>query len=153
MSPATPPCKRVYRYLIIYTKNWKNTSPSYCSSVFFLRFFWTRMPWGASGKLKPRHAPSSASRPGSRPVSRPAANSRATAAPETQKGDRISPAAKRFPPSPFREAVKPPLLVPVLRDGLGGDLCDGHPLGLRPGEDRFHDVGREVVQGKNSCDV
>ena len=44
------------------------------------------------------------------------------------------------------EAVKPPLLVPVLRDRLSGDLCDGHPLGLRPGEDRFHDVGREVVQ-------
>ena len=36
--------------------------------------------------------------------------------PETQKGGRISPAAKRFPPSPFREAVKPPLLVPVLQN-------------------------------------
>ena len=30
-------------------------------------------------------------------------------APETQKGGRISPAAKRFPLSLFRETVKPPL--------------------------------------------
>ena len=38
--------------------------------------------------------------------------------PETQKGGKISPAAKRFPLSPFREAVKPPLFVPVLRNRL-----------------------------------
>ena len=96
--------------------------------------------------LSPRTGPPSLPSPGL-PLTR------ATAPQKTQKGGRISPAAKRFPPSPFREAVKPPLLVPVLRDGLGGDLCDGHPLGLRSGEDRFHDVGREVVQGKDSCDV
>ena len=64
-----------------------------------------------------------------------AANSR-DRPPETQKGGRISPAAKRFPPSPFREAVKPPLVVPVLRDRLLGELCDGQPIGFDPGEDR-----------------
>ena len=44
-----------------------------------------------------------------------------------EKGGKISPAAKRFPPSPFREAVKPPLFVPVFRDRLLGELCDGQP--------------------------
>ena len=42
--------------------------------------------------------------------------SRATGPLKTQKGGKISPAARRFPLSPFREAVKPPLLVPVFRD-------------------------------------
>ena len=95
------------------------------------------------GRQQFRHTPCSSTFP---PIA-------ATMPPETQKDGRISPAARRFPPSPFREAVKPPLLVPVLRNGLGGDLCDGHPLWLRSGEDRFHDVGCEVVQGKDSCDV
>ena len=54
---------------------------------------------------------------------------------------------------PHGEAVEPPLFVPVLGDRLRGELCDGHSIGLRSGEDRFHDVGREVVQGKDSCDV
>ena len=34
---------------------------------------------------------------------------------------------------PFREAVKPPLFVPVLRDRLSGELFDGQPLGFDPG--------------------
>jgi len=38
--------------------------------------------------------------------------------PETQKGGKISPAARRFPLSPRWEAVKPPLFVPVFRDRL-----------------------------------
>ena len=96
--------------------------------------------------LSPRTGPPSLPSPG-------LPRTRATAPQETQKGGRISPAAKWFPLSPCREAVKPPLLVPVFGDGLRGELCDGHPIGLRPGEDRFHDVGREVVQGKDSCDV
>ena len=37
---------------------------------------------------------------------------------------------------PFREAVKPPLFVPVFRDRLLGELCDGQPIGFEPGEDR-----------------
>ncbi|MBO4632700.1 MAG: hypothetical protein J5858_12320 [Lentisphaeria bacterium] len=37
---------------------------------------------------------------------------------KTQKGGKISPGARRFPPSLFRETVKPPLFVPVLRDRL-----------------------------------
>ena len=28
------------------------------------------------------------------------------------------------------KAVKPPLLVPVLRDRLLGELCDGQPIGF-----------------------
>lgn len=42
----------------------------------------------------PRHGPSSASRPASRPVPALVANSRHRA-PETQKGGKISPAARR----------------------------------------------------------
>ena len=73
--------------------------------------------------------------------------------PETQKGGKISPAAKRFPLSPFREAVKPPLLVPVFRDRLLGQLCDGQPIGFDPGEDRLDDVRGKAVQGKDAGDV
>ena len=100
----------------------------------------------------PRHAPFVAPRPAFRPVPRSAANSRHRA-PETQKGGRISPAAKRFPLSPFREAVKPPLLVPVLRDRLLGELCDGQPIGFDPREDRLDDVRGKAVQGKDAGDV
>ena len=74
-------------------------------------------------------------------------------APETQKGGKISPAAKRFPPSLFREAVKPPLFVPVFRDRLLGELCDGQPIGFDPGEDRLDDVRGKAVQGKAAADV
>ena len=77
----------------------------------------------------------------------------ATGPPETKKGGRISPAAKRFPLSPFREAVKPPLFVPVFRDRLLGELCDGQPIWFDPGEDRFDDVRGETVQGKDAGDV
>ena len=42
---------------------------------------------------------------------------------KTQNGGRISPAAKRFPLSPFRETEKPPLFVPVFRD-VFHNLCD-----------------------------
>ena len=82
----------------------------------------------------------------------PAANLRHEA-PETQKGGKISPAAKRFPLSPFREAVKPPLLVPVFRDRLLGQLCDGQPIGFDPGEDRLDNVRGKAVQGKDAGDV
>ena len=82
----------------------------------------------------------------------PAANSRHRA-PETPKGGKISPAARRFPPSPLREAVKPPLFVPVLRDRLLGELCDGQPIGFDPGEDRLDDVRGKAVQGKDAGDV
>ena len=74
-------------------------------------------------------------------------------APETQKGGRISPAAKRFPLSPFWEAVKPPLFVPVFRDRLLGELCDGQPIGFDPREDRLDDVRGKAVQGKDAGDV
>ena len=74
-------------------------------------------------------------------------------APETQKGGKISPAAKRFPLSPLREAVKPPLFVPGLRDRLLGELSDGQPIGFDPGEDRLDDVRGETVQGKDAADV
>ena len=41
-----------------------------------------------------------------------------------KKGGKISPAAKRVPQSPFREAVKSSLFVPVFRD-IFHNLCDG----------------------------
>ena len=72
---------------------------------------------------------------------------------ETQTGGKISPAARRFPPSPFREAVKPPLFVPVFRDRLLGELCDGQPIGFDPGEDCLDDVRGKAVQGKDAGDV
>ena len=53
-------------------------------------------------------------------VSLPAANL-CHRSPKTQKVGKISPAAKRFPLSPFREAVKPPLFDPVSRGRLLGD--------------------------------
>ena len=34
---------------------------------------------------------------------------------------------------PCREAVKPPLFVPVFRDRLNGELGDGKPIGFDPG--------------------
>lgn len=101
---------------------------------------------------RPLCPPSSAPRPAFRPVPAPAANLRHKA-PETQKGGKISPAAKRFPLSPFREAVKPPLFVPVLRDRLLGELCDGQPIGFDPREDRLDDVRGKAVQGKDAGDV
>ena len=104
-------------------------------------------------KESPRFAPYSAHRPAFPPFTRPC---RELAPQRPQK--RKKAAGFLLPPVrgevlPHRKAVKPPLLVPVLRNGLGGNPCNGHPLGLRSGEDRFHDVGREVVQGKDSCDV
>ena len=97
----------------------------------------------------PRHGPFSR-RP---PCSRPLPLSRATGPQKRKKA-----AGFLLPPVggevlPHREAVEPPLLVPVFRDRLSGELFDGQSIGLRSGEDRFHDVGREVVQGKDSCDV
>ena len=49
-----------------------------------------------------------------------------------------------------REAVKPPLLVPVLRDRLSGELFNGQPVGFDPGEDRLDDVRGKAVQGKDA---
>ena len=72
---------------------------------------------------------------------------------KSQKGGKISPAAKRFPLSPHREAVKPPLLVPVFRDRLLGELVDGKPVRFDPGEDRLDDVRGKAVQGKNAGHV
>ena len=54
---------------------------------------------------------------------------------------------------PFREAVKSPLLVPVLRDRLLGELCDGQPIGFDPREDRLDNVRGKAVQGKDAGDV
>ena len=54
---------------------------------------------------------------------------------------------------PFREAVEPPLLVPVFGDGMLGDLGDRDSIGLRAVEDRLHDVRREVGQEKDSRDI
>ena len=75
---------------------------------------------------------------------------RATGRQKRKKGGKIPPAARRFPLSPHREPVKPPLLVPVFRDRLLGQLCDGQPIGFDPGEDRLDDVRGETVQGKNA---
>ena len=41
---------------------------------------------------------------------------------------------------PCREAVKPPLLVPVFRDRLLGELCDGQAVRFDPGEDCLDNV-------------
>ena len=54
---------------------------------------------------------------------------------------------------PFREAVKPPLFVPVLRDRLLGELGDGKPVRFDPGEDRLDNVRGKAVQGKNAGHV
>ena len=96
--------------------------------------------------LSPRSDPSPVPFPG------PAAKPRHRA-PETKKGGKISPAAKRFPLSPFREAVEPPLFVPVFRDRMLGELCDGQSFRFYPGEDRLDDVRGKAVQGKDAGDV
>ena len=55
--------------------------------------------------------------------------------------------------SPFREAVKPPLFVPVLRDRLLGEFGDGKPVRFGSGKNRLDDVRGKAVQGKNAADV
>ena len=77
----------------------------------------------------------------------------ATQGPENAKGGKISPAARRFPLSLFRETVKPPLFVPVLRNRLLSQLCKGKTRGFGPGEYRLDDIGDKTVQRKNTVDV
>lgn len=121
--------------------------------VFYSTFFPCTV-WDYEGIARNRPDKARPPRPGLPTALFPAPpQTRATAAPETQKGGKISPAARRFPPSPLRKAVKPPLLVPVFRDRLLGELCDGQPIRFGPGEDRLDDVRRETVQGKDAADV
>ena len=70
---------------------------------------------------------------------------------KSQNGGKISPAAKRFPLSLFREAVKPPLFVPVLRNRLLSQLCKGKTRGFGPGEYRLDDVRGEPCQLQYPC--
>lgn len=91
-------------------------------------------------------------RPGPHPApfSRPAVDSRHSAPGNEKRRQDCRQSGEALP---HGEAVEPPLFVPVFGDRLSGELFDGQSIGLRSGEDRFHDVGREVVQGKDSCDV
>ena len=57
----------------------------------------------------------------------------------------FAPTESIFIRSPRWEAVKPPLLVPVLRDRLPGGLFNGQPVRFDPGEDRLDDVRGEAV--------
>ena len=52
--------------------------------------------------------------------------------------------------SPFREAVKPPLFVPVFRERLLGELCDGQPYGLDSGEVALR---HEAFAASLTCEV
>ena len=64
-----------------------------------------------------------------------------------KKGGKISPAAKRFPQSPFRETEKPPLFVPVFRN-VFHNLCDGQSIGFCSVNDCSNNVRSKVVQAK-----
>ena len=100
----------------------------------------------------PRHAPFSASRPISRPVSQPCCKP-APQGPRNAKRRQDFSCRQFVVGSAFREAVKPPLFVPVFRDLLLGQLCDGQPIGFDPGEDRLDNVRGKAVQGKDAGDV
>jgi len=51
------------------------------------------------------------------------------------------------------ESRKPPLFVPVFRNRLLGELCNGQPIGFDPGGDCLDNVRGETVQGMNARDV
>lgn len=116
---------------------------------FYSTFFPLRR-MGLRGSL--RHAPFVALRPTFRPVSRPC-RELAPQGPRNAKRRQDFSCRQCVVGLPFREAVKPPLLVPVLRNRLLGELCDGQPIGFDPREDRLDNVRGKAVQGKDAADV
>ena len=50
---------------------------------------------------------------------------------------------------PLREAVKPPILVPVFGERVPDELGDGQSIGFDPGVSRLDDVRGKAVQEKN----
>ena len=121
----------------------------YSSHVFLFKIFLAPQRITRDPPKSPRQAPFSAFQPVSHPVFglRP---TRATGPLESKKSPRFAGMVMGLP---FWEAVKPPLLVPVFRNRLLGEFCDGQPIGFDPSEDRLDDVRSETVQGKDAADV
>ena len=133
--------------------NHENSSKKNFQHGFLFKIFPLHHTRLHGNRLKsPRHAPLSASSPASRPVSRPC-RKLASQAPRNAKRRQDFSCRQFVVGLPHREAVKPPLLVPVLRDRLLGELCDGQPVRFDPGKDRLDDVRGKAVQGKDAADV
>lgn len=122
--------------------------------LFFIQLFSLRRIGLHGGAVNCADTPHS-SRPG--PPSPlcfpPLPRSRATGPQKRKKAARFLLPPVRGEVLPHREAVKPPLFVPVFRDRLLGELCDGQPIRFDPGEDRLDDVWGKAVQGKNAGHV
>lgn len=138
---------------VIYTRIHNKSRVNSFPSPFFIQLFSLASQRITRGRLEPpRHAPFVAPRPAFRPVPRPCGKA-APQGPRNAKRRQDFSCRQSVVGLPFREAVKPPLFVPVLRDRLLGELCDGQPIGFDPREDRLDDVRGKAVQGKDAGDV